>query len=134
MHKIFPLNYLLFLLTILKFVNVIINTYIILLFSSIKVLVQMICTFMPSCWKVWQDGTETEKWQQLRKQIRPPHMTSAVNKLSENVLGKKLFANFRGPNKYTGNCKYSIHFFNVRFPKNIHIQNKLLEIRRGREC
>ena len=44
-------------------------------------------------------------------------LTSAVNKLSENVLGKKLFANFRGPNKYTGNCKYSIHFFNVRFPK-----------------
>ena len=74
MHKIFPLNYL-FLLTILTFVNVIINTYIILLFSSIKVLVQMICTFMPSCWKVWQDGNETEKWQQLRKLIQPPHMT-----------------------------------------------------------
>ena len=32
-------------------------------------------------------------------------LTSAVNNLSENVLGKKLFANFRGPNKYTGNCK-----------------------------
>ena len=44
-------------------------------------------------------------------------LTSAVNNLSENVLGKKLFANFRGPNKYTGNCRYSIHFFNVRFPK-----------------
>ena len=44
-------------------------------------------------------------------------LTSAVNNLSENVLGKKLFANFRGPNKYTGNWKYSIHFFNVRFPK-----------------
>ena len=37
-------------------------------------------------------------------------LTSAVNKLSENVLGKKLFANFRGPNKYTGNCKI-FHFF-----------------------
>ena len=29
-------------------------------------------------------------------------LTSAVNKLSENVLGKKLFENSRGPNKYTG--------------------------------
>ena len=74
MHKIFPLIYLLFLLSILKFANVI-NTYIILLFSSIKVLVQMICTFMPSCWKVWQDRTETEKWQQLQKLIQPSHMT-----------------------------------------------------------
>ena len=59
-------------------------------------------------------------------------LTSAVNKLSENVLGKKLFGNFRGPNKYTGNCKYSIHFFTVRFPKIFTSQNKLLEIRRER--
>ena len=47
----------------------------ILLFSWIKVPVQMICTFMPSCWKVWQDATEIEKWQELQKLIRTPYMT-----------------------------------------------------------
>ena len=40
-------------------------------------------------------------------------LTSAVNKLSENVLGKKPFGNFRGPNKYTGNCKIFHLFFSM---------------------
>ena len=55
-------------------------------------------------------------------------LTSAVNKLSENVLGKKLFGNFRGPNKYTGNCKIFHLFFYCEIPNNIHIPGLVIGI------
>lgn len=55
-------------------------------------------------------------------------LTSAVNKLSENVLGKKPFGNFRGPNKYTGNCKIFHLFFYCEIPHNIHIPGQVIGI------
>ena len=62
-------------------------------------------------------------------------LTMAVNNLSEIVLGKKLFANFRGPKKYTGNCKnIPFIFFNSRLQKIFKSQDRLLEFTSGREC
>ena len=58
-------------------------------------------------------------------------LTSAVNNLSENVLGKKLQTS-EDQISIQVIAKYSIHFFTVRFPKIFTFQNKLLEIRRER--
>ena len=61
-------------------------------------------------------------------------LTSAVNKLSENVLGKKLLETSEDQISIQVIAKYSIYFFTVRFPIIFTSQDKLLEFTRGREC
>ena len=40
-------------------------------------------------------------------------LASAVNRLGHSVLGRELYPNFRGPNKYTGNAKNLSVCFNI---------------------
>ena len=61
-------------------------------------------------------------------------LTSAANKLSENVLGKSCLETSEDQISTQVIAKYSIYFFTVRFPIIFTSQGRLLEFTRGREC
>ena len=61
-------------------------------------------------------------------------LTSAVNKLSENVLGKSRLETSEDQISIQVIAKYSIYFFTVRFLIIFTSQDRLSEFTRGREC